>query len=323
MTPITETRSTPRPDLDRLRLGLCRAEYILIGLTLAIVSASLVLSRITGQRIDWLAFNISFLPALGLVLAGLYIRLVKDTPRLAHLAMANGIYVGFAGVISIFLYLRFPIATPLIDPALMRLDAALGFSWVGFTTALADYPLLGRALGWVYLSSLPQLFAVIAILALSGRVATLHKTLLTGTISLVFTIAVWWVFPSVGPTVHGMVDPAVAAAIGLVVDTAYAASLETLVRDGVAVITPDAIIGTIAFPSYHTVMALIAVWYLRGTWAFWPSLALNTAMIPAILSHGGHHMVDVLAGLVCFAATAALSHRIMGSQHGAEGRGRG
>ncbi|GAA2819015.1 PAP2 superfamily protein [Aminobacter aminovorans] len=57
--------------------------------------------------------------------------------------------------------------------------------------------------------------------------------------------------------------------------------------------------GLIGFPSFHTVlglMALIVVWPYRIVRYF--VLVLNVFLAPAILIHGGHNLVDMIAGVV-------------------------
>ncbi len=135
--------------------------------------------------------------------------------------------------------------------------------------------------------------------------------MLTGTIALLMTTATWWLAPSIGPAAHRAIDPVIEAGMGLVTNAEFGAMLQQLARDGLPVIAPGTIEGTIAFPSYHTVMALLAVVYLRGTALFVPALALNTAMVPAILSHGGHHLLDLLAGVLAFLLAAWLARRIV------------
>ena len=297
--------------------ALYRAETILLTLILGLVLASVLISEQTGQAISWHGFGIGFFPAAGLLVLGLYARVIKGLTMLAHLAIANAIYIGFSGVIAIFIYLRFPISTPMIDPTLMRIDAALGYSWPGMVAWLAQYPTLGKVLGLVYLSSLPQLFALIAILGLARHYDTLHRTLLAGTISLLATVLFWWVWPSIGPSAYYDIAPDMAARIALITDSRFGEGLSYLAANGVPIIMPGEIIGTIAFPSYHTVMALLVVWYLRGTPLFWPAALLNLAMVPAILIHGGHHLSDMIGGIIAFALAAWLAARLVPSNKSA------
>ncbi|MGI9368651.1 MAG: phosphatase PAP2 family protein, partial [Ruegeria sp.] len=95
--------------------------------------------------------------------------------------------------------------------------------------------------------------------------------------------------------------------INLFTDMMYGALLRDLAANGVPVITPSIIIGTIAFPSFHTVMAVLVVWYLRGTSLFLPALLINVMMAPAILVHGGHYLTDMVGGVATFAVSAWLA----------------
>jgi len=287
------------------------AERLLVGKICFMALLVFAVAAFKGQAVAWGAFSISFLPAAGMLALGLYLRRMKPgLPHLAHLSIGLAIYLGFSGVIAIFIYLRFPISVPLIDPTLIAIDRQLGYSWPQFVSALSAYPIPGRALAWVYHSSLPQLMALVAFLALSARITRLHQALLTGTISLSLTCLIWWAWPSIGPSAHVRVDPEAVRAIGLFTDGDYGARLNSLVRDGISVIHPGNVIGTIAFPSYHTVMAMLVVWYLRGTRLFIPALGLNLAMVPAILSHGGHHLSDMAGGIATFVIVAAIIDRL-------------
>ena len=293
------------------RAHLHRPEAILVVKTCVLGLVVVVLAALKGQAVAWGAFSLSFLPAAGMLGLGLYLRGGRpQLPTLASMASGMAVYLGLSGVIAIFIYLRFPISVPLIDPALIALDSRLGYSWPDFVAGLAAYPVPGRVLGWVYHSSLPQLMALVAFLALTGRTLALHRALLAGTVSLVLTCLFWWAWPSVGPSAYLSVAPEAAGAIGLFTDGAYGARLDGLVQNGLAVIHPAQVMGTIAFPSYHTVMALLVVWYLRGTVLWLPALALNAAMVPAILAHGGHHLADMGGGIVAFAAAAAIAAKL-------------
>lgn len=302
-TAVSQTSSQARP-CARIFAG---AEGLLLALTLAVALVAGVIAAHTEQAVDWRAFMLTFLPSIGLIVAGLYARHVRLAPRLADLAIGNAIYVGFGGVAAILIYLRFPISVPLGDASFAAFDARLGYHWASFNETLAHWPRAAYALGYVYQSSLPQLLVLICFLAITGRQVLLHRALLTGTLGLIFTTLIWWIWPSLGPSAHESIAPGIAERIGLVTDPAFGAGLKALAEDGLAVISPQHIRGTIAFPSYHTIMALLTVWYLRRTALFVPALLLNIAMVPAILSHGGHHLSDMLGGLVFFAIAAWLT----------------
>lgn len=296
----------------RLRLGPLHGPELLLGIaTLLVLAATLALSQIRGQAVAWDRFAVAIGACAGLTLVGLLARGRPGMARPALFAVSFGLYSGFAALATILIYLAFPIVRPLIDARLFAVDARLGYSWIGLVGWLAEHPKLSALLAATYRSSLLQLVAMLAFLSLTGRQGTLHRFMATSALTLAVTFAVWVFFPSFGPAFHLALPPETARAAGLVVNEAYAAEMRRLASEGIAVITPETILGVIAFPSYHSVMACLVVFYAWGTRAVWPAIALNVAMGPAILAHGGHHLVDVLAGVAVFAAAANLSARLV------------
>ena len=56
--------------------------------------------------------------------------------------------------------------------------------------------------------------------------------------------------------------------------------------------------GLVTFPSFHTTLAVMFIYAFRGyRWIYPLSVALNTIMIVSTVPEGGHHVIDVLAGL--------------------------
>jgi PAP2 superfamily len=294
-------KTAPRPALEKVGLWLAPAEIFLIVLSVLTGALAAVLAFAFDQQVAWAAFLISFAPAIGLIGLGAYIRVKKQMHRAGLAAIGAGIYIGFSGVIAILIYLRFPISTPLIDTDLMRIDQWLvGYDWVGFVGFIAQYPTLGKILGWVYNTSLGQLFVVIFVLGLTGRTVQLHRVLVAGIVSLLFAVAFWWAWPSIGPSAYFTLPTSTEQALGLVHGHAEGGQLLRMTQEGNALIAPGMIMGTIAFPSYHTVMVFLAICFVRGTMIFWPMVLLNIGMLPAILSHGGHHFSDLLGGFAVF-----------------------
>ena len=91
----------------------------------------------------------------------------------------------------------------------------------------------------------------------------------------------------------------------------YGELLTRLLQEGPGRITPAVITGVVGFPSYHTVMALMVTWYCRRTILFVPILLVNLAMIPATLLHGGHHLIDLVGGLVVFSIGVQIANRLI------------
>ena len=79
------------------------------------------------------------------------------------------------------------------------------------------------------------------------------------------------------------------------------------------VIGQEHLMGLIAFPSMHTVMALMTTLFARGTRLFWPLVLINLLMIPAILLQGGHHVVDVLGGTALAGGRGTILGTVLGA----------
>lgn len=64
------------------------------------------------------------------------------------------------------------------------------------------------------------------------------------------------------------------------------------------------VMGLITFPSFHTVMAVQAVWAFWHIHILrWPAVAFNLLVWVGTLFHGSHHLIDTLAGAVVAAGS--------------------
>jgi hypothetical protein len=263
------------------------------------------------RQVNWPPFVGGYLATLGLAAIGSYVRQAKSAPRVALALVGAAIFTGFTAVSSVFIFALFPLPNPLIDPTLIQADAVLGYHWPSAVALLAQYPGVAAVLGYIYHSSLVQILLTIVLLAALSRETALHRFLLVGMITLTIAVAIWWLLPSVGPSAFQSIPEADRLATGLYFDPTYGQHLKNLVEVGPRRISPEVITGVVAFPSYHMIMALMVVWFSRGTFAFLPLTAVNTAMVPATLTHGGHHLVDLLAGLAVFVLSVWITNRLI------------
>jgi hypothetical protein len=295
-----------------VRHALRPAEWLMLGLIGLIFVARLALVVGQQRQVTWQPFLVGIIATLGMVAIGSYARVAKGAPRLALCAIGIGVFMGSTACSAIFIFALFPLPNPLIDRELIQLDAMLGYDWVGFVAGLADYPSIAKVLRYVYGSSLPQIVLTIILLGVLGRETALHRFLLVGILTLIAAVGIWWLWPSIGPSAYGTIPPQVKDATGLLYDSQSGAKLRQLVEVGPPVISPNVIIGVVAFPSYHIIMACMVVWFTRGTYAFLPATFVNLPMVPATLSHGGHHLVDLVGGVFLFFITLWLVSRLIG-----------
>lgn len=295
--------------------GLYRAEIGLLGVILALLVATVLRDLHQPTVVDWPGFAPAIGATLALVALGAFIRARRPMPQVAAFGVSFGLFTGFSAVVAIFIFQMFPFPRPTIDAHLIAVDAMLGYDWPGMVHLLARWPAFGQMLGWVYAAAIPQLVVVIVALAMQGRDRALHRFLWVGVAGMAVTVMVWHLLPSLGPSPFHEIPAEAAARIGLVVDADYAARLMQYATEGVPVIRPGVVIGVIAFPSFHMFMACMALWFARGTVVF-PAMALvSLLMIPATLGHGGHHLSDLIASVLLFAALAAGAARLLPDRH--------
>jgi PAP2 superfamily len=288
-----------------------RAEIILLGCLGLLIALSVGNAVWNDQAVAWGAFAPAIAACLAMVGIGAYIRRVKHAPRLAVGVIGFGVFMAFTGAISIFAYTLFPFSNPRIDLALMAFDARFGFVWTDFVHWIATLPGVGRVLSWVYVSSLFQMVAVILLLAFLNRPAEVHRFLFMGILSMSVTIAIWRRWPSIGPPAYVSLPPEVEAKAALIADVHVGETLLRFATKGNAVITPEIITGIVSFPSFHLIMAFMVMWFTRQSLAFVPALIVNLAMIPAALLHGGHHLIDMPAGIATFALCLWVTYKII------------
>ncbi|PRD58676.1 phosphatase PAP2 family protein [Phyllobacterium myrsinacearum] len=288
------------------------AEKICAGIVAALFVIDAVLIAVKDVGVDW--FNYAVVCAIGgtSIAIGHIYRTIRGEEKIALAATGAGLFILFTIAGSIFNYLLLPVGDRRIDPLLARLDAAIGFSWTDAVVYVAEMPALGTALRWIYASSMPQLVVIVLILGFSGQRERLHRFLLTGIAGALISIAVWALFPSSGPAAFEVLPPGVSDSFAMIVGNSYGAELNRLVLEGPVFLSPADALGLIAFPSFHTVMACMAVWFMvRTPFAFPVFIIVNTLMLPAILVQGGHHLVDVIGGFAVFGLALLASKLLM------------
>ena len=295
----------------REAVQLLPAERFILTIVLASGVLAVLFALALHRSVNWPPFIVGFAASLGLLAVGAYIRGAKAAPRIALAVIAVATFAGFTSGSSVLIYTLLPLPNPLVDDQLTRLGHAIGYDWQALVLAMSAWPSVTRALGIVYQSALPQLLLTLCVLAAYGRAVALHRFLLVGSLTLVVCVAVWWAWPSVGYVGVLPLSDAEMKAAGLIYPQDYGGYLTRLLMQGPARITPEVITGVVGFPSYHTVMACLVVFYLWRTVLFIPALLLNLAMLMATLVHGGHHLIDVIGGLAVFVLGVWLANRLI------------
>lgn len=294
------------------RTTLFPAERLLLAICAGIACVDVVLVAASSADLRWLQISLMALTiVLPLGIGQVYRRLGRSD-RIGLATTGAGLFGLMFASIGTLNYMIVPMLGERIDPWLFALDERLGYNWLAFVTWMSFHPKLTNVLGIIYMSSLAQMAAMIVLLGFMHRVTDMHRFLLTGMWASIGTIAVWSIAPSSGPSAYVQIPPEVLDRVKLVVESSYGDMLNRFMTSGPSQIPPIEQLGLIGFPSFHTVMAMLALWFVPRTLVvFLPMLLLNIAMVPAILLHGGHHLVDVLGGVVTFFVALAATRSTM------------
>jgi hypothetical protein len=299
---------------------LMPAERFMFASMLALVMASSAVIGYRGTAVDWLNYGFILACAGPLLLIGVYYRAADRNPLLASTLVSAGCFLMFSPVASAFTYQLLPVWRTPIDPWLVSIDAMLGFHWPDAMALVANIPWLSQVMYIAYMSWLPQYPLLILVLGFTGRTHELHVFMLASVISSLVTIAVWALFPSFGTSVIYELGAAVEAQVRPLVGSGYGNQLRRLATEGPRIISPKDALGLIAAPSFHTVMAVQLAYATRSLPKVWPwALALNLLVLPSTIIHGGHHLVDVIAGVAVGVLGIYAAQAFLRSAQGAHG----
>lgn len=214
----------------------------------------------------------------------------------------------FTNALALFGYLLTSVALPMRDTVYSGMDQALGFDWIAWLQWMNAHPVVGNGLTWAYQSSIVQLFAVIIFTAFTLRHDRLQAFLSLFVITSMITIIVAGLFPSIGPYAFYGPSPADFSNLNPEAGTWHLEHMLGL-RDGtMRHIDIRDIEGLVSFPSFHTALAIITAYALRGIrWIAWPSYILNAFVILSTLSEGGHYLVDIIGG-TCITVVAIVMY---------------
>jgi PAP2 superfamily len=246
--------------------------------------------------IDWVwashaGFKISgvgtALPELAMLAAvGFFFDYTGRARQVSDAAHYCALWISFAVVLELYSYVVATLRMPMWDLQFARADAALGFNWsAGFDWITTSGWTLRYIFEHAYNSMIIQIFASIAFFALIKRPDRNRELLWIGILSALITITLSGLFPAVGPYGKGGMP-------------AWSAVLLTI-RDGsLSKFALANMTGIVAFPSFHTVIAILLVYVHRPPLrSFVPVAILNALMLVAIPFAGHHYLVDMIAGV--------------------------
>lgn len=237
---------------------------------------------------------------------------VRCDPPLSAMLGGAAFLLAFSASCSLLSYLLSTIAGSRIDNQLAAIDQAIGFHWPALMIWAASHKLVTALLGFAYLSVVPQTAALLLILGGLKRTADIYGLCLAIALGGLIAVSVWAVHPSFGAFSVFNLPHWAARNLGIALDGDYGRNLVLLLKNGPGRISPAELRGIVGFPSYHTVQALVLIWYARRVaYVRWLSLTLNIIVLIATPIHGGHHLVDLAGGALVAVAAVVLADAIV------------
>lgn len=238
-------------------------------------------------ELDWrVAAGLALIAAINLVYAT-----VRPDRRIAAAAASVLQLAAFTAASGVLSYLTVTSRFPLIDRHLAAADAAMGLNWVALFQWMQAHPITARILDLAYFSAMAQTGLLLVLLNAMGRLERVREFIWVFVLTLLIIIPVSWVAPAEGAWGYYGVSQ---QAHAYYLPAFYALRAGTMPEIAMA-----QLVGVIQFPSFHAALALILIYACRDIpYLFLLSLVLNLVMIASTPTSGGHHFVDILAGLV-------------------------
>lgn len=206
--------------------------------------------------------------------------------------------VAFSILVLVSTYLAVSLNAPLADDALIAVDQRMGFDGEALIRWVDTMPTLSWALMHAYASFSMQLIVLPMLLILLGQPARAFALVLAYAFVgfSASLVSVW--FPALGSHVVYAIDPESLTSINPYFGYAFLDQFNAVREQPVFMFSLTTAEGILTFPSVHAAVAfLCGVSAFNLPWLRYPFLALNVLMGFATLTHGGHYLVDVFAGV--------------------------
>lgn len=232
---------------------------------------------------------------LALILISAFYGLSNRSQSLANMSYYSALWIVTLIATGILTYIFATMNLPLWDAKLVRMDEFMGFHWVRFYEFMKTQKIISLILMIAYYSALPQIMFSIIFLSHTKRDDRNNELWWTSLISLILTSVLSGLLPAGGTFFHYSVGLDHAVHLTDLFALRNASASEFVFSDMQGIVT---------FPSYHTVMALLAIYVYRRTSFFWFVVALNILMLISTPLYGGHYLIDMIGG--GFVATVSI-----------------
>lgn len=271
--------------------------------TMACVALGVVLLSAIGMQLSGIRVEpAQFLPKLGLyalVLAGAFFYRYRQAEQLAC-ALFIVFWMGLVSDLHIYpMFLAGRLPGEFCDAQLAACDRLLGIEVIDITAWIGAHPWLKEPLDQIYYTLVFLMTAALLATTLTGRLRAAQEYVIACVCAVALTFPLFAHFQALGPWTYYGYTPAT-------YQDEYLRVFHALKTEPVFTMDLGYTNGLITFPSFHTILALLAgltLWsvpYLR-----WLGLTWALLIVVSTLTTGTHYVVDVIAGAGVAAASFA------------------
>jgi hypothetical protein len=283
---------------------------LLFGIAVALCAVDCTWASLRHFDIDLVLTAKLAVLSLLLAASGMFYERIRKCPELGAMFNGAAFLVAFSASSIILNQMLLTVAGTRIDATLAWIDRQFGVDW----PALMNFVSLHSVADWIlqlaYVSVGPQITMLLLALGLTKQPEQIYKFCLVLSLATIITMGFWAIFPSFGAFSVYELPEKINLHLAVALDSKYAHHLVARLANGPGRISPSEDGGLIGFPSFHSVMALVVVWYSRylpRLW--WPAVVLNLVVLVATPIQGGHHVVDVFGGICVLILSICLTER--------------
>ena len=181
---------------------------------------------------------------------------------------------------------------PMSDHVLAAFDRAIGLEVPTVLAALAPYPSLNRFMLWIYGSMIPLMTLATLLPPIYDRMERARHYAIACVVAATIAMPIFACFQAIGPWEYYGFDPSIPT---LAEKDEIMATLKT---DALYVIDVTNRDGLIEFPSFHTILTVLAA---TALWPFrrlrWVTTPWAVLIVISTVTTGIHFLADVVGGL--------------------------
>jgi membrane-associated phospholipid phosphatase len=270
----------------------------------------------TPRTMVIIALAVAFLT----IVAAVYRHVRRDDPIWLAAHVMNQMVLGSLALAT-FSYLGLLWNAPLMDAKFAALDQRLGFDWLAYIGWVEHHPAVARIFSLSYAATEPLVLVLLAALCFTRKFAQFHRFALGYLLGGLITVAVAGAVPALAEYIYRGIGPAAYPHLQIAPAIAYRDDFFAM-RSHALTVLPEDFQGVVAFPSFHSVLAVLSLCAARQVSSLalrFAAIALSLLMLLSTPVDGGHYLVDTLAGIVVGLAVAWLARRWVPEGGGREG----